>query len=99
MTAVAPGRDEIILTTPDDHTLCNSLRCARAGRAAQVVATFGTLNDPGASYHDRAALWREVWGYSYPLCGTCWEQIRQVAAKHRPGHISVRGRTVPAPGY
>jgi len=53
VTATAPGRDEIVVTTPDGATLCHSLGCRRAGRAAQVIATFGTLNDPGAGYHDR----------------------------------------------
>jgi hypothetical protein len=79
-----PGRDEIILTAPGSARLCNSLACARAGRAADVIATFGTLNDAGAAYYDRAGLWREQWGRSYPLCGGCCEQTRQVAAKYRP---------------
>ena len=48
MSAVFPGRDEIILTAPGSGVLRNSLACARAGRAADVVATFGTLNDAGA---------------------------------------------------
>jgi hypothetical protein len=89
MSAAAPGRDEIILAPPDGATLCNSLGCARAGRAAQVVATFGIFNDPGSGYHDRGALWRECWGQSYPLCGACWEQTRQVAVKYRPGLVVI----------
>ena len=92
MTAAAPGRDEIIVTAPDGDTLCNSLGCARAGRTAQVIATYGTLNDPGAGYHHRGALWRESWGHSYPLCGTCWQQTRQVAAKYRPGLVVIDAR-------
>jgi hypothetical protein len=47
VTAAAPGWDEIILTRPDGASLGHSLGCARAGRSAQVIATFGTLNDPG----------------------------------------------------
>jgi len=97
VTAAAPGWDEIILTTPDGATLCNSLGCARARRAAQVVAMFGIFNDPGAGYHDRGALWRECWGQSYPLCGTCWEQTRQVAAKYRPGLVVIDTRAATAP--
>ena len=46
-----PGCDGIMLTTPDGTALCNSLACARAGRAAEVVVTYGTLNDPGASLY------------------------------------------------
>jgi hypothetical protein len=98
VTAVAPGRDEIIVTAPDGDTLCNSLGCARAGRAAEVVATFGTLNDAGAGYHDRGALWREMWGHCYPLCGTCWEQTRQVAVKYRPGLVVIDARSAAASG-
>ena len=84
MNAPFPGRDEIILTAPASGVMCNSLACARAGRAADVNATFGTLNDAGAGYYDRAGLWREQWGCSCPLCDACWEQTRQVAAKYRP---------------
>ena len=92
MTAPYPGRDEIILAAPEGDRLCNSLGCARAGRAALVVATFGTLNDPGAGYHDRAALWRETWGHSVPMCETCWEETRQVAVKYRPGLVVIDAR-------
>jgi hypothetical protein len=98
VSAVAPGRDEIVLSAPDGDALCNSLGCARGGRAAQVIATFGTLNDPGAGYHHRGALWRESWGHSVPLCGTCWEQTRQVAVKYRPGLVVIDARTAEAPG-
>ena len=91
-----PGRDQIVLTVPDSGTLCHSLGCRRAGRPAQVIATFGVLNDPGAAYHDRAALWREQWGRSYPMCGTCWEQTRQVAATYRPGLVVTGARPAAA---
>jgi hypothetical protein len=87
VSAPFPGRDEIILTAPGSAELCNSLACARAGRAAEVVATLGTLNDAAAGYYDRAGLWRDQWGRSYLLCGICWEQTRQVAAKYRPGLV------------
>jgi hypothetical protein len=87
-----PGRDQIILTAPDGGTLCHSLGCRRAARAAQVIATFGILNDPGAGFYDRAALWREQWGRSCPMCGTCWEQTRQVAVRYRPGLVVTDAR-------
>ena len=94
MNAVFPGRDEIILTAPGSGVACASLGCARAGRLAEVVVTFGTLNDAGAGYHDRRGLWRECWGHCYPLCGACWEQTRQVAARYRP-RLVVTGTTGP----
>jgi hypothetical protein len=97
VTTSYPGHDEIIVTAPDGDTLCNSLGCARAGRAAQVIATFGTLNDPGAGYHDRGALWRESWHQPIPLCTDCWQQTRQVAAKYRPGLVVIDARPAAAP--
>jgi len=96
VTAAVPGRDQIVLAVPEGGTLCHSLGCRRAGRAAQVIATFGILNDPGAGYHGRAALWREQWGCSYPLCGTCWEQTRQVAVRYRPGLVVTGARAAAA---
>jgi hypothetical protein len=95
VTAQRPCRDQVILTAADGVRMCNSLACARAGRAAEVVVTFGTLNDPGASYHSREALWRESWGMSYPMCAACWEHSRQVAIKYRPG-LAVIDHTGPA---
>lgn len=95
MTAPSPGYDEVILTTPDSARLCNSLACARAGRAAEVIVTYGVLNDPAASYHARAALWRESWHKPVPMCGTCWDSSRQVAIKYRPGLV-VCDLTAPA---
>lgn len=61
---------------------------------AGVVVTFGTLNDPGAGYHDRGALWRESWGRSVPMCGACWQSARQVAVKYRP-QLAVTDTTSP----
>jgi hypothetical protein len=89
--AVVPGRDEVILTGADGSGLCNSLACARAGRAAEVVATFGTLNDRGAACYDRGSLWRE----RYPLGGACWRRTRQIAVKYRPG-VVITDSTGPA---
>ena len=95
MTIPAPGYDEVILTIPDSARPCNSLACARAGRAAGVVVTFGVLNDPGAGYHDRGALWRESWHKPVPMCGACWDSSRQVAVRYRPG-LTVIDHTGPA---
>jgi hypothetical protein len=97
VTVSYPGHDEVILATPDSPRPCNSLGCAQAGRLAEVIVTYGVLNDPGAGYHDRGALWRECWGQSCPLCGTCWEQNRQVAAKYRPGLVVIDNRPAAVP--
>jgi len=84
-----------VLTAADGARLCNSRGCADAGRLAGVVVTFGTLNDPGADYHDRGALWRESWHKPVPMCAACWESCRQVAARYRPG-LAVIDATGPA---
>lgn len=75
--------------------MCNSLACARAGRAAEVVVTYGTLNDPGASLYARTALWRETWHTPVPMCGGCWDSSRQVAVKYRTGLVVIHA-TSPA---
>ena len=97
MTASYPGHDEVILTTPDSPRPCNSLACARAGRLAEVIVTYGVLNDPAASYHDRGALWRECWHQPIPMCTGCWDSSRQVAAKYRPGLVVIDVRPAAAP--
>jgi hypothetical protein len=84
-----PGHDEVILTTADGARLCNSRACAQAGRAAAVIVTYGVLNDPGAGYHSREALWRESWHQPIPMCGACWDSSRQVAARYRPGLVVI----------
>jgi hypothetical protein len=95
MTA-EPGYDEVLLTAPDGACLCNSLACVRSGRAAEVIVTYGVLNDPGASPYSRGALWREQWGMSYPLCSACWEQSRQVAARYWPRLVVIDHTGAPA---
>ena len=60
-----------------------------------VVVTFGVLNDPGAGYHHRGALWRESWHKPVPMCGACWESCRQAAVRYRPG-LTVTGAADPA---
>jgi hypothetical protein len=84
MIAEFPHNDEIVLTRPEDGQLCNSLGCRQAGRTAVLVVTYGVLNDTGAGYHDRRALWRECWGQSYAACSSCWKSAHQVAFKYRP---------------
>jgi hypothetical protein len=84
----AAGRDQIVLTSPDGSALCTSLACVRAGRAAEVIATCGTLNDPGASLYVRR-LWRECWGRSSALCGAYRHSSRQVAARYRPALVVI----------
>ena len=98
MISRLPGYDEVVLAAPDGERLCNSLACARAGRVAVVVVTYGVLNDPDAGYHDRGALWRDCWAQSYWVCGTCWEQTYQVIVKYRPGLVVINttGRPVAA---
>jgi hypothetical protein len=61
VTTAHPGYDQIILTAPDSPRPCNSLACSRAGRLAEVIVTYGTLADPGASPHSASALWPESW--------------------------------------
>jgi hypothetical protein len=95
VTPALPGYDEVVLTAPDSAQLCYSLACARAGRAAEVVVTFGTLNDPRASLYARTALWREIWHTPLPMCGGCWDSSHQIAMKYRPG-LAVIDATSPA---
>jgi hypothetical protein len=83
------GCDEVVLTAPDSAVLCNSRGCADAGTVAEVVVTFGVLNDPGAGYHHRGALWRESWHRPVPMCGACWDSCRRVAVKYRPGLVVI----------
>jgi hypothetical protein len=93
VTAAAPGHDEVILTAPDGARLCNSLACAQA---AEVIVTYGVLNDPGASLYSREALWRESWQKPVPMCGACWEHSRQVAARYRPRLVVTDATRAPA---
>jgi hypothetical protein len=96
VTIPAPGHDEIVLTAPNSAQPCNSLACARTGRAAEAIVTFGVLNDPGASLYSREALWRECWRQSYSLCAACWEHSRQVAARYRPRLVVIDATRAPA---
>lgn len=91
--AAEPGVHEIVLTVPADGVLCNSLTCARQGKPAEVVVTFGRLS---GRWFDPGALWPECWGKSYPNCAGCWDRARRIAHKHRPGLV-VRDCRPPAP--
>jgi hypothetical protein len=95
MSTPHPGYDEIILTAPASVQLCNSLGCARQGRAAGVIVAYGTLEDPGASMYDRASLWPESWGRSFPMCPPCWDQTRQFVATCRPA-LAIHDHTASA---
>jgi hypothetical protein len=87
VTIADPGHDEIVLSKPGRPDLCNSRACVRAGRLADVVVSYGVLNDRGATPHDRAALWPESWGHSVPMCAGCWATTRPVAERYRPGLV------------
>ena len=45
MSIPAPGHDEVVLTAPGGSSLCNSRACAQAGRLAEVIVTYGVLNE------------------------------------------------------
>src|ERR1022692_23534 len=86
-----PGRDEVILSAPEAGSLCNSLACANAGRAADVIITFGTLADPDPDFdrHGKDALWASTSGRSYPMCAPCRDRTCEVLRPHRP-HLAIR---------
>ena len=46
-----------------------------------------TLGQVGTPDQYRQAVWMQAWGRSYPLCGPCWEAIRQAAQARRPALI------------
>lgn len=96
MTIPEPGCDEVVLTAPDSARPCNSRACAQDGKLAAVIVTYGVLNDPGASYHARGALWRESWGVPVPMCAACWDSSRQVAVRYRPGLAVIDATGSPA---
>ncbi|HUZ38952.1 MAG TPA: hypothetical protein VMV17_21720 [Streptosporangiaceae bacterium] len=87
MTADTPGRDEIVLTSPQGRNLCNSRTHRKAGRLAGVIVTSGILADPGSFAHSKDALWSDCWGKSYPMCEECWQLTAEVAAGRRPGLV------------
>ncbi len=97
MTAMEPGHDAVVLTSPAGSPFCSSLACRRAGRLAEVIVTFGVLSDPGAGLCAREALWRESWGRSVPMCSACWESSRQVAIRYRPGLVVTGNTGSPVP--
>jgi hypothetical protein len=96
VSTAVPGHDEVVVTAPQGARLCHSLACARASRAAEVIVTYGVLNDPGASLYSRQALWRESWHQPIPMCMACWDSSRQVALKYRPGLVVIDATRTPA---
>jgi hypothetical protein len=93
ITALQPGFDEITLTTPGGRHLCNTLSHRKTGRLADAMVTFGQL---GTRWH-RDALWQDSWRRTYPMCGQCWDDTRQVAQAHRPGLVIHDHRAAPSP--
>jgi hypothetical protein len=91
VTNAEPGPDEITLTAPEGRPLCHDRAHRDLGRPAEVIVTFGQFGTPDLP---RAALWRECWGRSYPMCATCWDTTRQVVQKART-HLVIRGSTQP----
>jgi hypothetical protein len=89
VSILAPGHDEVVLTAPGGSSLCNSRGCTQAGTLAEVIVTYGVLNDPGVSLYSREALWRESWNKPVPMCGACWESSRQVAVRYWPGLVVI----------
>jgi hypothetical protein len=78
-----PGHDQIVVSAPAGHHLCNSRAHAALGCLAEVIVTFGQL---GTRWH-RDALWQDSWGRSYAMCAGCWQQTRQIVQSHRPGLV------------
>jgi hypothetical protein len=87
----APGHDQIIVTAPAARTVCHSRGHARLGVLAEVIVTFGEL---GTRWQPDA-VFQDCWDRSYPMCGECWQAIREVAQARRP-HLVITG-TSPAP--
>lgn len=89
--APGPGHDEIIVAVAAGRQLCSSREHARLGRLAEVIAVFGQL---GTRWHPEA-LWQDLWGRSFALCGECWQAARRVAETRRP-NLVVTGASDPA---
>jgi hypothetical protein len=82
------------VAAPPGRCLCNSREHARLGCLADVIVTFGQL---GIRWQ-RDALWQDTWGRSFPLCGECWDAVRQIARSRRPGLIIIEA-TAPPPQF
>jgi hypothetical protein len=86
-----PGLDEITVATAPGRCLCNSRQHAQLGVLADVIVTFGHLGT--RRYHN--ALWPECWGRSYPLCTECWDTVRQITQRRRPGLVITQASSPP----
>jgi hypothetical protein len=82
--AAPPGFDEIIVAPAEGRPLCSNRTHRDLGLVATVTVTFGQL---GTLYLLHAALWPETWGCSYPFCDECWDTVRQIAERKRPGLV------------
>jgi len=82
--AIQPGFDEIIVTPAQGRPLCSNRAHRDLGLVATVIVTFGQL---GTLYLLHAALWPETWGCCYPFCAECWDTVRQLAQRKRPGLV------------
>jgi hypothetical protein len=92
-----PGRDEIVLASPQGQPPCQDREHRTSGRLAEVIVTFGQLADPGSYPYSPDALWPECWGRSFAMCGQCWKRTRQVARAARES-VLIRDTTGPASG-
>ena len=81
--APSPGHDEIVVAAAAGRHLCSSREHARLGRLAEVIVVFGELG----TRWQKDALWQDLWGRSFPLCGECWQVAREVAGARRPGLV------------
>jgi hypothetical protein len=81
--APSPGHDEITVAAAAGRQLCSSREHARLGRLAEVIAVFGEL---GTRWR-KDALWQDLWGRSFALCGDCWQAARRIAETHRPSLV------------
>ena len=88
----APGHDEIIVTSPDGRQVCHSRGHARLGVLAEVVVTFGELGTHGQP----DAAFQDWWGRSYPMCGECFQAVREVAQACRPALVITGTTRAPA---
>jgi hypothetical protein len=88
----APGHDEIIVTASAPRAVCHSRDHARLGVLAEVVVTFGEL---GARWQP-GAVFQDCWGHSYPMCGECFQALREVAQARRPALVITGTSAAPA---
>jgi len=79
----APGPGQITVSAAGGRAVCYNREHQAAGRAADVLVTFGQLGTTGVD-----ALWPGIWGHTVPMCGDCWQITCTVATARRP-HLAV----------